>query len=117
MYDILIDGAQDAIKPSDLPGFQLSLVFTDNSSLDITLRLALDNTLADVQVAAVTGLASEVLGAVVKDRKCGLLAELVPLTEGERKVLMAANKQAAGAQLQRAVALCRELRGLLCFTM
>lgn len=68
------------------------ICFEDDSQLDIQFRFSIDQELVDVLVAGITGYASELLAIVVKDRKSSLFAEIIPLTESERKVLMTQRK-------------------------
>ena len=117
LQDVLLDGVQEEIQPNDLPGLSVAFQFEDDSSLDISFRFSVDQELIDVQVAGITGYASELLAIAVKDRKSCLLAQMIPLTESERRVLMTQNKQEVALQLQRSLELCKMVRTAFSFAL
>ena len=64
LHNVLINGSTDKILAVHLPGFMLSFKFSDNSALECSFRFDVNNQLADVKTAAVTGTAAQLLALV-----------------------------------------------------
>ncbi|CAL6087330.1 Conserved_hypothetical protein [Hexamita inflata] len=117
LKDVLLENCEGNILSNHLPGFKLIIEFADKTTLEIIYKFDLSWQLSDVKTIAITGCAAELLGLVTKKRSQSFFSDLIPLTEGEMKVMMFTNKAGVQQQLQKSLELAQSIRVRLTMIM